>query len=273
MRNSSATTLVFCILVLSGCATQGSLDSVRNDLNTVKTRLFSVERELGGIRNESTTKVSALENELRAETEAIRKIAADSQATSEANRDEIQMLNGKLDDVSTNEKKPIEELSRYRDDMDKRIIALEENIIKLQNTVQELSGKTGNTSQQAATPDAIYKQALEVFKAGNTPTAREQFTKFIEQYPEHELAPSARYWIGETFYSEKDYEAAIVTFQDFIKKYPKHSKVPTAMLRQGRAFKAIKDVNSAKYVLKKLRDTYPKSDEAKKARQLLKEIG
>ena len=272
MKNSSATALVFCILTLSGCATQGSLDSVRNDLNTVKTRLFSVERELGGMRDESITKVSALENELRTETEAIRKIAADSQATAEANRDEIQMLNGRLDDMSINEKKPIEELSRYRDDTDKRIIALEETIIKLQNTVQELSGKTGATSQ-TATPDTTYKQALEVFKVGNTPAAREQFTKFIEQYPEHELTPSARYWIGETFYSEKDYEAAIVTFEDFIKKYPKQSKVPTAMLRQARAFKAINDVNSAKYVLKKLRDTYPKSDEAKKARELLKEIG
>ena len=272
MRNNSATALVFCILALSGCATQGSLDSVRNDLNTVKTRLFSVEREIGGIRNESVTKVSSLENEMRAETEAIRKIAADSQATSEANRDEIQALNGKLDDMSTNEKKPIEELSRYRDDTDKRIIALEETIIKLQNTVQELSGKTGATSQ-AITPDTIYQQALEAFKTGNTPAARALFTKFIEQYPEHELAPNARYWVGETFYSEKDYEAAIVTFEDFIKKYPKQSKVPTAMLRQGRAFKAINDVNSAKYVLKKLRDAYPKSDEAKKARELLKQIG
>jgi TolA-binding protein len=44
------------------------------------------------------------------------------------------------------------------------------------------------------------------------------------------------------------------------------------MLKQAMAFNAINDTKSAKYVLKKLGEAYPKSDEAIKARELLKEI-
>ena len=83
---------------------------------------------------------------------------------------------------------------------------------------------------------------------------------------------NAHYWIGETYYSEKNYEPAILSFQEVIKNYPTKEKVPAAMLKQSLAFKAINDIKSAKYVLKKLMDGYPKSDEAKKAKELLKEI-
>jgi TolA-binding protein len=44
------------------------------------------------------------------------------------------------------------------------------------------------------------------------------------------------------------------------------------MLKQAMAFKAINDNKSAKYVLGKLVDGFPKSDEAKRAKELLKEI-
>ncbi len=275
MRNGSAIALASLLLTLSGCATQGSLDSIRNDVNSVKTRLFSVEKDLGGINNESKDRIDSLEKELKTETAAIRKIAADSQAASDTNRSEIQALNGRLDDMATAEKKPAEELARYRDDTDKRIIALEERIVKLQNMVNELSGKGGDPSQtkaQPATPDSVYTKGLETFKSGNMPAAREQFSRFIEQYPKHDLVANARYWIGETFYSEKNYEAAIVAFQEVIKDHPKQAKAATAMLKQARAFSAINDVKSARYVLKKLIETHPRSDEAKKARELLKEV-
>jgi TolA-binding protein len=44
------------------------------------------------------------------------------------------------------------------------------------------------------------------------------------------------------------------------------------MLKQAMAFNEIKDTKSAKFVLKKLIEGFPKSEEAKKAKELLKEI-
>lgn len=275
MKKRSSITILSLYLALTGCATQSSLESTRNDIDAVKTRLFSVEKELGGIRDESKERLAAFDKDFKSEVNSIRKIAADTQATIDSNKSEIQALNGRLDDMAIGVKKPNEELTRYRDDADKRIILLEERIVKLQATVDALAknGAEALTAKDVpVTPDAIYLKGLEKFKAGDMPAARDIFTKFLEQYPKHELAANAHYWIGESLYGEKNYEAAIIAFQDVIKNYPQQPKVPAAMLKQSLAFKAIKDAKNARYVLKKLIEAYPRSDEAKKAKILLKEI-
>ena len=275
MKKSFLYSLLFLVATMAGCATQGSLDSTRNDIDAIKTRLFSVERELGGIRDESKDRLGTIERDLKSEVASIRKISADIQVSIDSNKGEIQALNGKVDDISLGAKKPGEELSRYREDADKRIITLEDRILKLQTTVDELSKKFSEPAQVKEvplSPDALYMKGLETFKAGNMPGAREIFTKFLEQNPKHDLAANAYYWIGETLYSEKNYEPAIVAFQEVIKNYPQQPKAPAAMLKQAMSFKAINDAKSARYMLKKLAEGYPKSDEAKKAKELLKEV-
>lgn len=275
MKNRYRISLLFLVATMAGCATQGSLDTTRNDIDAVKTRLYSVEKELGGIRDESKDKIVTIERDLKSEISSVRKISADIQANIDSNKSEIQALNGKLDDVSLGAKKPGEDLSRYREDADKRIITLEDRVLKLQATVDELAKKISDApapKDVPVSPDALYMKGLETFKAGNMPGARDIFTRFLEQNPKHDLAANAHYWVGETLYSEKNYEPAIVAFQEVIKNYPQQPKAPAAMLKQAMAFRAINDAKSAKYVLKKLVEGYPKSEEAKKAKELIKEI-
>jgi len=267
--------LAACLVGLSGCASQGALDSTRNDIDAVRTRLYTVEKSMGGIRNESREGIGTIEKNLKTDVAAVRTLAADIQASIDSTKSEMQAMNGKLDDMSIALKKPTEELARYREDADKRIIALEDRIIKLQSTLDELTKKATELTQPkevAPTPDSIYMKGLDVFKAGDMPAAREIFTKFLEQFPQHDLVANAHYWIGETHYSEKSYEPAILSFQEVIKNYPQKEKVPAAMLKQAMAFKAINDTKSARYVLKKLGEGFPKSDEATKAKELLKEM-
>jgi len=260
---------------LSGCASQGALDSTRSDIDSVKTRLFSVEKSMGGIRSESREGIDAIEKNFKSDVANVRKLSADIQASIDSTRTEMQAMNGKIDDMTIAITKPTEDLARYREDADRRIIALEDRIIKLQSSVDELTKKTGELAKAKevpVTPDAIYTKGLDAFKAGDMPAAREIFTRFLEQYPKHDLAANAHYWVGETYYSEKSYEQAILAFQEVIKNFPTKDKVPAAMLKQAMAFNAINDAKSAKYVLKKLEESFPKSDEAAKAKELLRGI-
>ncbi|MDD5285586.1 MAG: tol-pal system protein YbgF [Desulfuromonadaceae bacterium] len=268
---------VLLMFNLTGCATQSSLDNVRNDIDAVKTRLFSVERDLGEVRTNSKESIGSVEKSVKAEVANVRRMSADIQATIDSTKGEMRALNGRLDDMGSAVKKPTEDLTRYRDDADKRIFATEDSILKLQATIDELSKKMnelmkGKSGDVTSTPDALYMKGLEDFKSGDMPSAREKFTKFIEQNPQHDLVANAYFWIGETHYSEKNYESAILAYQEVIKKYPGKEKVTAAMLKQAMAFMEIKDVKSAKYVLKKLSAGYPKSGEAKKAKAMLKDI-
>jgi tol-pal system protein YbgF len=269
--------LLVAVTGLAGCATQSSLDVVRSDMDAVKTRLFSVERDLGGVRDESKKGIGSVEEEYKSDVTAVRKLAADLQASMDSMRTDFQVLGGKMDDLAISAKKPADDLARYREDADKRIIALEERVVKLQTAMDELNKKVGDLAAQpkkevAVTPESFYAKGLETFKAGDMQAAREIFAKFLDQYPTHDLAANAQYWIGETYYNEKGYEPAILAYQEVIKQYPGKDKVTAAMLKQAICFRAIKDNKSARYVLKKLEEGFPKSDEAKKARELLKEI-
>lgn len=268
---------------LAGCATQGSMDNVRTDIGSIKTRILSIEKEMGTVREDAKGIVGAMEKGVKSDFEAVRRLSADIQATIDSTKSEMQALNGKLDDMQSALKKPADDLLRYREDADKRIIILEDRILKQQKTIEDLNNKVAElvlARKEAAaaaaaipvSPDALYVKGMETFKAGDMPAAREQFTKFLEQNPQHDLAANSHYWIGETFYGEKNYESAILAYQEVVKNYPGKDKVTAAMLKQAMAFREIKDLKSARYVLKKLVEGFPKSEEAKKANDLLKEI-
>jgi tol-pal system protein YbgF len=260
---------------LAGCASQSALDSTRYDVDEMRTRVILLEKNLGGVRNESREEIDAIAKNFKSDVADVRKLSADIQATIDSTKTEMQALNGKLDDMGISLKKPAEDLARYREDADRRIIALEDRIIRLQSTLDDLTKKAAELAQAkevAPSPDALYMKGMDIFKAGDMPAARAVFTRFLEQYPQHDLAANAHYWIGETHYSEKSYEPAILAFQEVIKNFPGKEKVPAAMLKQAMAFNAINDTKSARYVLKKLAETFPRSDEAKKAKELLREM-
>ena len=269
--------VLLLLLCLAGCASQGSLENVRDDIDTIKTRLFSMDRDLATVREESKVTVGAVEKGFKADVSAVRKMSADIQAAIDSTKSEMQALNGKLDDTALAVKKPAEDLAQYRDDADKRIIALEERILRQQTLLDSLSKKMAEMAmakkeEAISTPDSLYLKGLDLLKAGDVVSAREQFTKFLDQNPKHELAANAQYWIGETYYSEKNYESAILSYQEVIKSYPGKEKVVAAMLKQGMSFNMLKDTKSAKFVLKKLIEGFPKSEEAKVAKGLLKGI-
>lgn len=269
--------LLLLVSSLAGCASQSALDNVRNDIDSIKTRLFTIDRDLATVREESKVTVGAIEKGFKADVAAVRKMSADIQVTIDSTKNDMQALSGKVDDTNLAVKKPAEDLARYREDADRRIIALEERLLKQQTLLDSLSNKMvemakAKKDEAAPASDSLYLKGLDSLKAGNVVTAREQFIKFLEQNPKHELAANAHYWIGETYYSEKNFESAILSYQEVIKNYPGKEKVVAAMLKQAMAFNEIKDSKSARFVLKKLIEGFPKSEEAKKARVMLKEM-
>lgn len=256
--------------MLAGCASTGSVDAVRRDVDETKTRTYTLEKELASAREG--------EKGIKADFSALRKNDADLQANLDSLKSDLQAMAGRLEDHAIAVRKPVDELARYREDTDRRLVALEDRIVKLQLAVDEFGKRMKEASAAAApaavpsSPDALYLKGLETFKNGDLPGARTQLTQFIEANPNHELVANARYWVGETYYGEKNYEQAILEFQEVIKLYPKKEKAPAAMLKQALAFRALKDIKSAQYLLKRLTTDYPKSEEAKKAKTLLKEI-
>jgi len=263
--------ILFSLLcTAAGCATRGDMQSLESTTNDARRRIVRLEKEMVGVRQMANDEIQISLQGLRKEMDTMRKGAADLQASQDTIRVDMQEMSGKADDLRILVQKSVEDGKFQKEESDRRLAALEERLAKLEQKLvnQQTAAATPNDS----TPEGIYEGGLAAYKAGEMQKARDQFTRFVEQMPKHALIPNSHYWIGETYYNEKNYEQAILAFQEVIKNYPKSDKAPAALLKQGLSFKNIGDKKSARYVLNKLMDDYPKSEDAKKAKGLLKEL-
>jgi tol-pal system protein YbgF len=107
-----------------------------------------------------------------------------------------------------------------------------------------------------------YRAAVELVKAGKHDDAVAALRAFIARYPRHDYADNAQYWLGETFYAQKDYVRALPEFRKVIEVYPRGNKVPDALLKVGYCYQAIGQAEKARAVLEQVVNLYPKSEPA-----------
>ncbi len=126
---------------------------------------------------------------------------------------------------------------------------------------------------EAASPNdpgkATYDQGLELFRASKFNEAYRTFSDYISKNPKGKMAPNARFWLGDCYYNQQEYELAILEYQKVIADYPSDGKAPAALLKQGLAFEKLKDNETAKIVYNKLLKEYPKSDQVETAKKRL----
>lgn len=117
----------------------------------------------------------------------------------------------------------------------------------------------------------LYEQAYAWYKAASYQKAIYQFNKFLKDFPQHDLADNAQYWIGESYYSLELFPRAIYAFQRVITYYPKGNKAPDALLKIGMCYLATKDKEKARATFQKLVAEYPASNAARLAHMELEE--
>lgn len=117
-----------------------------------------------------------------------------------------------------------------------------------------------------------YRTAWQALSGQQYDKAIQQFRTFQRRNSTSEMADDAQYWIGESYFTRRDYNRAILEFNDVL-KYRKGDKVPAALLRQAEAFVEIGDKTDARLILQKLLNDYPNSFQAKDARERLQSLG
>ncbi len=183
---------------------------------------------------------------------------------------EVSRLNGITAELGQADQEMRAKVARL-EEIEKRVAALEEKM------GMGIAAKPPGAAPQVPiedlkTPEEMYDYGLGLIKLGETRKGREVLNAFAAKYPDHRLMQNVFYWKGETFYSEKDYESAILSFQDVVDKYPGGDKAPDAMLKQGFAFQALNDTKNARILYELLLSKYPKTPAAEKARQRLSEL-
>lgn len=129
--------------------------------------------------------------------------------------------------------------------------------------------KPAATEEQA---QKLYDDGLDAFNAKKYQEAYTAFNNYLEKHPKGNLAPNARFWLGECLYGQQDYELAILEYQKVFSDFPKNGKTPAALLKQGLSFEKLKDRETARLVYLKLQAEYKESEEAVAAAKRLEAL-
>ena len=285
--------LLACFSLLSACATSSDMDLLRQDVSRMQRDAQVVKNDVNSLK-EKTTGVAREES-----FNVMRQSQAELQSTVANLSRDTQVLSGRFDEHKYFVEKTLKERSTEMDILRSQMTALEKQMKTVQDRLiafemqarQQNETATGQPGEaearkeepqqriptreeqpvKAAPADKIakYDTAYNAFKGKKYKESREKFEQFIKDFPNDKLSENAHFWIGETYYNEKDYEGAILSYETLLKKYPKSDKAPSGLLKQGLAFIGIGDKKTGKVILEQLLERYPKSKEAEPAKKQL----
>ncbi|MFZ6767626.1 tol-pal system protein YbgF [Undibacterium sp. Di26W] len=206
-------------------------------------------------------KVDAVSNKLdsKLETKADKSTALELANENEQLRAEIAKLRGQIEVLSND----LANTQRRQQDF----------YVDLDNRVRKLEPKRMTVDGKEATVDVneqrAFDAAMTLFKAADYKNAANAFSSFLVNYPQSAYAGSAQYWLGNSYYTQRDFRNTIAAMQQLVKTYPDHPKAPEAMLNIASCHMELKEKAAAKKVLESLIAQYPETEAAQAAKNRL----
>ncbi len=277
---------VLALLAL-GCLAAGAMGCAVADtgaFNRLQDDMVALQKEVAQLK--AAAPKAGTSGAAEGDLQSIRKSLADLSNDSDRMKSDVLAVSSRQEDVRTEMKRLSDRLAAQEQTLQqvqKNTDRLKE-IDKRLSAVEQKSGQGAPAAAAGATagavaapsawrsPEEMYEYAVGQIKGGNPKKGRETLADFVARYPDHKLVPNALYWKGESYYAEKDYENAILSFQDVVDKFPTAEKTPDAVYKQGLSFLALHDTKNAKILLELVVSKYPKSGAAELARKKLSEI-
>lgn len=152
----------------------------------------------------------------------------------------------------------------------------QQRLSELRSQIERRSAAAPGDPAGVAAPEAAAPGAAEVFEAslqqlrrGALGTAREGFRQFLATYPNHERAPDALYFIGESF-ERGEPDSAAVVYEGVVRRHPRSPRAPQALYKLGLlAEQRGQGAAAARLFYERVVRDYPRSPEASLAREKL----
>jgi tol-pal system protein YbgF len=119
---------------------------------------------------------------------------------------------------------------------------------------------------------AAYKKAFDLLREGKSSESAAAFTQFLTVYPQSSLLDNAHYWLGESNYVSKDYNAALRSFKTVVDKFPDSRKRADALLKIGYCQYELKNWKESRDALKRAQQAGAGTQVAKLAEQRLAKL-
>jgi len=253
----------------------------QKDLQTQMTQDHTVQKTL--IEQSSDTV-----NKLNSTMASLQKSVQDVQANSGT----------RLDTMSTQ----LQGLSDNLEEIKSRVGKLNQQLVDLQSSIQSIDARLAGGTPAAApgapstvpsnaiptspsgsavsspggpppSADTLYSNGLRDITSGKYELARSEFQDYLKYYGDTDLASNAQFYLGEISYAQKNYQQAVQEYEKVLTNYPKSFKLAPARLKKGMALLELGQKNPGIRELREVVKRYPGTEEERRARAKLKDMG
>jgi tol-pal system protein YbgF len=125
----------------------------------------------------------------------------------------------------------------------------------------------------APSADLLYSNGLRDLNGKKYDLAAQEFSDYLKYYSTTDLASNAQFYLGEIFFAQQQYDQAIDAYGKVIDNYPKSFKLAPAHLKRALALISLGEKTSGVSELRMVVKTYPGTDEERRAKAKLQELG
>jgi tol-pal system protein YbgF len=210
--------------------------------------------------------------------------ATDAQASSQSSDDNTQGASGNAPQGDPRMSKAA--LNARLDAMEAKLAALNDKLDSTQHALDnfltahqpKMSGVTTPMTDAAGAPVAasdanmpgyiqdgavqLYRKANILFESERYADANLAYSRFLETYPDHALAGSAQFKIGEGYFKRKEYKQAVQEFQKVLTSYDRSPAISATLRELAESEDALGKTQEAARYRQQLTSLFPSSPAA-----------
>ncbi|HEY7820371.1 MAG TPA: tol-pal system protein YbgF, partial [Vicinamibacteria bacterium] len=208
--------------------------------------------------------------------DALRKNLADSKIAVERVQQDMSILSERIDETNSR-------LAGLREDM---VSLRPEQPLVIPPTEPSTAGESAAPSETqsteapapppvvAAVPSIIdlYNEARNDYTQGRYPLAVSGFKEVLELDKRGDLADNARYWMGESYLAQRQYDLALAEFDRIIRDYPQSNKRPDAYLKKAMTLEEMGRRAEANVMYELVIEQFPRTNQERVARRKLEDL-
>ena len=256
--------------------TQVRLERMERDLNTLQAQVYRAKPATGGSAD------NLPEGDAKTLLQQQQQFQASMELRLTQLEDNLRQINGKIEEQEFANNQLKEQVRKLTDDMNYRLGAIEQGkapTAEAGTAAAAASSNKGDGTKQLGTvvldpskkpfvaekkqpkdlgdPKKRYDDAFDLLRQGKYPQAEKAFRSLLQDFPDHEMASSAYFWLGETYFVRKEYEPAAVEYLKGYRKAPTGPKAPDNLLKLALSLGESKKQTEACTVFEKLSKEFP----------------
>ncbi len=253
----AASRLLSCLLLVSSPAFAGLFadDDARKQIQQLELRVAKLEKLLAE---------AEIQNQL-----AVRSIL-DLQMQLEMQAAEMRKQRGQFDEFSHALQEGEKRQKDFYTDLDARLRPLE--VAAASGAASSPRATQGAGAQDAQGENHVFETAYGFYRAERYAEAGQAFSEFMQQYPQSAHAANVYYWMGNSYFLNRNYANAVAAYRILLDKHDDHPRASESMLNMAESQLMLKQKAAAQKTLKQLIARFPGSDAAAQAKKRLAKL-